>query len=173
MTQPRDGRWQKWRRDPQILERLQEVERLRWRGLSGRAMARELGVGEVTIRRDLSRLDELWLERTAADQQRQRAEIVAALDDNARLALEAYQWDKQAEAAVLYGESVEGKDGKPRVVYRDKRGAAQFRGGKAQALAERRQAVMAKAKVLGLITDKQEQVGDLLVRVVERETRDS
>jgi HTH domain len=171
MAQPRDGRWQKWRRDPEILERLQVLERLRWQRLSGRQLAAALGVAETTIRRDLARLDELWLERTAADQQSHRAEIIAALDDNACRALEAYEWDKQAEAAVLYGDEVT-IDGKLRVVYRDKKGAAQFRGSKAQALAERRQAVMAKAKVLGLITDKQEQVGDVLVRVVERESRD-
>lgn len=170
MTQPRhDGRERNWREDPRILERLPRVERLHFRGWTLRQIAAEVDVSFKTVARDLERCRELWRERAGTEVAEHRAAIVAALADNERLALEAYEWDKQAEAAVLYGEPVESADGRTLEVYRDHKGAAQFRGGKAAALAERRQAAMAKAKVLGIVVDKQEQVGEMLVRVVERE----
>lgn len=168
MPKQHAGKSVNWRRDPEVRVRLEQVERLQWRRLPNTEIARQLKVDETTIRRDKDRLQELWLERTAASQDEHRAAVVASLEDNERLALEAYEWDKQAEEAVLYGSTVE-INGQSRVVYRDAKMSAQFRGGKAQALAERRQAAMAKAKVLGIVVDKQEQVGEMLVRVVERE----
>lgn len=172
MSPRRDGRDQPWREDPHILERLRQVEPLHLRHRSNREIARQLGVSEITVRRDLERLRELWLERTAADQATLRAQLVADLEDVARLAQEAYAWDKQAEEAVLYGVEVE-LDGKPRQVYRDDKGSAQFRGGKAQALNVLRQARMDQGKVLGVVQDKPELTGELLVRVVERERNDA
>lgn len=136
--------------------------------LSNREIGRRLGVSEMTIRRDVERLHELWLERTAADQSVLRAQVIAELDDVADRALKAAEWDHQAEMAVLYGVGVE-IDGQPRQVYRDVKGAAQFRGQKAAALAVVRAARMDKAKVLGIVVDKPELTGQVLVRIVERE----
>lgn len=164
------GKSVNWRRDPEVRARLEQVERLQWQRLPNTTIARQLNVDETTIRRDKERLQALWMERTAASQEEHRAAVVASLEDNERLALEAYAWDKQAEEAVLYGMEVT-IDGKPRVVYRDAKMSAQFRGNKAQALAERRQAAMAKAKVLGIVVDKVEPQGEQLVRVYVRDER--
>jgi DNA-binding Lrp family transcriptional regulator len=168
MSQPRDGRTRPWREDATILTRLRQVEPLHIHRLSNREIGRRLGVSEMTIRRDVERLHELWLERTAADQSVLRAQVIAELDDVADRALKAAEWDHQAEMAVLYGVGVE-IDGQPRQVYRDVKGAAQFRGQKAAALAVVRAARMDKAKVLGIVVDKPELTGQVLVRIVERE----
>lgn len=172
MSQPRDGRDRPWREDHAILERLRQVEPLHLRHRSNREIARQLGVSEMTIRRDLERLRELWLEQTQADQATLRAKLTADLEDVARLAQEAYAWDKQAEEAVLYGVEVD-VGGRPRQVYRDEKGSAQFRGGKAQALNVLRQARMDQGKVLGVVQDKPELSGEVLVRIVERERSDT
>lgn len=138
-----------------ILARLPEVERRYLRHQTTRAIATAVGVAEVTIRRDIERVQQLQRERIAVQSDQLRAQIIAELDDTIQLAEDAYTWDKQAEAAVLYGLPAEGPDGQQLRVHYDDDGRAQFRGGKAQALNVRRQAIMDKAKVLGVVVDKQ------------------
>lgn len=134
-----------------ILERLPEVERRHLLGEPGTSIAKALGLNEITIRRDLDRLRELWIERTQNKQEVMRAELVAHLEDVRRRALATAEFDEQAERAVLYGED---RNGRPLMVTRDQKGSAQFRGQKAQSLNVARQATMDEAKVLGLIVEK-------------------
>lgn len=160
-----------WRRDSVILTRLREVERRHLRRDYHTEIAAALGVDEKTVRNDLKRLNELWLERTAQEQDTLRARAVVELDDLKRRAIAAAEWDQACERAVLFGEvdpdvflEEEGAGivaanyvrGTP-VVHRDDKGSAQFRGNKAAALNVARQAVMDQAKVLGLIVEKGEQ----------------
>lgn len=135
-----------WRRDPVILERLPVVERRHLAGHPNTAIARDLGVAEGTVREDLKKLNELWLERAGQRVDDLRAQAAAALLDIQRRAVEAAEFDERAERAVLFGEGP--------LVVRDKKGTAQFRGNKAAALAVARQAVMDAAKVFGIVVEK-------------------
>lgn len=170
VANPRGRKSVPWKRDPEILARLRRVERLHLRGDTNVAIAEALDVTETTIRNDLKRLAELWLEETKRDQADLRSQIVAELDDTRRRALEAAEWDQMCEAAVLFdGRSPSATDDdeddesnaettfrgrRGSRVHRDAKGSAQFRGNKAAALAQARQATMDKAKVLGLVVDK-------------------
>lgn len=145
MPTPRGRKSVAWRRDPLILARLREVERRHLAGSTNLAIAAALGVDETTIRRDLERLRELWVEQTKSEQSDMRARVLAELEDVRTRAIAAAEWDEEAERAVLFG------DGR---VYRDDKGSAQFRGNKAGALQAARQATMDKAKLLGLVVDK-------------------
>ena len=142
---PRGRKSVHWRRDPVILARLREVERRHLAGDTNVSIAATLGVDEATIRNDLGRLRELWLEQTAAEQSDMRARVIAELEDVRTRAIQAAEWDEEAERAVLFG------DGR---VYRDDKGSAQFRGNKAGALQAARKATMDKAKILGIVVDK-------------------
>lgn len=159
-AKPRGRKRIPWRRDPVILERLPRVERLHLAGRSNVAIAAEVGISEATVRDDLGRLRDLWLERTSTAQDENRARVLAELEDVRVRALEAAEWDQMCERAVLFDDLPEPDattlDGEPtrRSVYRDAKGSAQFRGNKAAALAQARQAVMDKAKLLGLVVDK-------------------
>lgn len=153
MPNPRGRKAVHWRRDPVILARLPTVERLHLAGRPNVAIAAELDVDEITIRRDLDRLRELWLERTAAEQDANRARVLAELEDVRVRAIEAAEWDQACEKAVLFGGSIEDEDG-PNSVYRDKKGSAQFRGNKAAALKVAHDATMSKAKIQGIVVDK-------------------
>lgn len=115
------------------------------------AIAAALFVDEGTVRNDIKRLQELWLEQTKHEQALLRAQVVAKLHHAQELSLEAARFDQDAERAVLYGAD---KDGKPVSIERDEKGSASFKGNKAAALANYRQAVMDEAKVLGIIVDK-------------------
>jgi hypothetical protein len=150
---PRGRKSVPWRRDPAILARLPRVERLHLAGRPNTSIAAELGLDEKTVRNDLARLAEIWLERTATEQADARARVLAELEDVRVRALEAAEWDQMCERAVLFGGSIEDEDG-PNSVYRDKKGSAQFRGNKASALNVARSATMDKAKLLGLVVDK-------------------
>ena len=145
-----------WRRDPIILARLQEVERRHLAGQTNIAVAESLGVDETTIRRDLGRLNELWLERTTGEQETLRARAVRELDEIKRRALDAADFDAACERAVLFDEIDPDVLGDAFRVSRDDKGSAQFRGNKAAALNVARQAIMDTAKVLGIVVDKQE-----------------
>lgn len=159
-----------WRRDAEILARLRHVERRHLRRIPNTQIAVELGVDEKTIRNDLVRLRELWIEHIQGEQAQLRAGIVAELDDTAERALAAAEFDEQCERDVLYGADRLDADGIAVRVYRDEKGSAKFTGQKAQHLNVRRQAVMDKAKVLGLVADKVDASGEVLVRIYERET---
>jgi hypothetical protein len=143
-----------WRHDPAVLERLRRVEAFHLRRVPNTTIAAQCGVSEGTIRQDVTHLRELWRERIQGEQADLRAQIVAELDDVAERALAAAEWDQQCEEAVLYGVQHDGPDGQPRMVYRDAKGSAQFRGNKAAALTVARAAKMDKAKLLGLVVDK-------------------
>jgi hypothetical protein len=143
---------------------------LHLRGDTNVAIAEALDVDEATIRNDLKRLAELWLEQTQREQADLRAEIVAELEDTRRRALAAAEWDQMCESAVLFdgrppSTTDDGEDGESEAettfrgrrgssVHRDAKDSAQFRGNKAASLAQARQASMDKAKVLGLVVDK-------------------
>lgn len=124
------------------------------------AIAAGLRISEATVRDDVKRLQELWLERTASAQDENRARVLAELEDVRVRSLKAAEWDEMCERAVLFDDLPEADattlDGKParRSVYRDAKGSAQFRGNKAAALAQARQATMDKAKILGIDVSK-------------------
>lgn len=146
-TRTRRGPPVPWRKDPVILARMVLVERGYFAKKTNTAMADELGVDEGTVRNDLKRLRELWMEQAKADQAAHRARVLAKLAETQRLALAAAAFDEAAERAVLYGQDAQGT---PVLVERDAKGAAQFRGQKAAALNVYRQAVMDEARVLGV-----------------------
>ena len=153
-----------WRSDPAILARLQRVEAMQFEGRPNTVIAEELGVDEGTVRNDLKRLAELWRERIGAQAEHLRAEAVAELTDVKRRALAAAAFDEMCERAVLFGFDAVGT---AVWVQRDEKGSAQFRGNKAAALNTARQSVMDRAKVLGLIVEKQEHTTPIPVRVYE------
>ena len=155
VSNPRGRKSLPWRRDPGILARLRDVERRHLAGQTNVAIADELGVDEITVRRDLDRLRELWLEQTKESQADIRAQMLAKLEDVRVRALQAAEFDERCERAVLFGDEQ---------VYRDDKGSASFRGNKAGSLAQARQATMDQAKLLGLVIEKQEHAGELLVR---------
>lgn len=154
MPNQRQAQQTPWHRDPVILERLAKVDRLRLHGWPNTRIAAHLDVDEATIRRDRQRLEHLWRERIQDQQVNMRAEIVAKLEDTRLRALDAAEWDQECEAAVLYGEASPDGKGGTRRVYRDDKGAAQYRGQKAQSLNVARQSAMDQAKVLGVIVEK-------------------
>lgn len=155
VSNPRGRKSLPWRRDPIILARLRDVERRHLSGQTNVAIAAALNVDEITVRRDLDRLRELWLEQTKESQADLRAQMLAKLEDVRVRALQAAEFDERCERAVLFGDEQ---------VYRDDKGSATFRGNKAGALAQARQATMDQAKLLGLVIEKQEHAGELLVR---------
>jgi hypothetical protein len=119
-------------------------------------MAIALGVDEKTVRNDLERIREIWVDQVGDTVSVLKAQTLAELEDVRRRAIEAAEFDEAAERAVLYG------DGQH--VIRDDDGKAQFRGQKAQALNVARQASMDKAKVLGIIVEREEHQGEVLIR---------
>ena len=139
-----------WRQDVGVLARLEEVERRHLKGEHNTAIAAALGVTETTIRNDLKRLRELWLERTGGSVEEMRARAIAELLEIKDRALSAAAFDEMAERAVLFGEP--GPNGE--LVKRDHKGSAQFRGNKAAAIAQARQAIMDAAKLMGIVVDK-------------------
>jgi IS30 family transposase len=145
-----------WRRDPLILARLPEVERLHLAGKSNRHIAERLHVDEGTVRNDLKRLGELWRENTALDIEDLRAKRFAELEQVKRLAIESFDFDLAMIEAVMLGTKVAGEDGTEREVKRDDDGRAQYKADKVAALAQYRQAVMDQAKLYGLIVEKRD-----------------
>lgn len=155
MSKPRGRKSVPWRRDPVILARLRDVERRHLAGQTNVAIAEALDVDEITVRRDLERLREIWLDQTKRDQADSRARVLAELEDVRVRALEAAEWDQMCERAVLFGDPIEdAEEGRPRTVHRDDKGSATFRGNKAASLAQARQATMDKAKILGIDVSK-------------------
>lgn len=163
-----------WRRDPLILERLGEVETRYLAKWSNVAIAAALGVDEITVRRDIARLEELWKERAARAQDERRAAVLADLENVKALALAAARFDEAAERAVLYGEVPEDALEKGKHLVYDEHGRIQFRGNKAAALAVARAAIMDAAKVQGLVIDKimpSDEKGELLRPITVIEAR--
>lgn len=169
-----------WRRDLIVLRRLPEVERRHLAGEYNTVIAAALGVDEQTVRMDIKRLHELWKERAGDTIETMRIRAAAELDDIRRRSLQAAEWDQACERAVLF-DDLDGEDagfpgGKPapRSVYRDMKGAASFRGQKAQSLNVARQAIMDKVKLLGLSSEKGAEAADTddpigdLSRAIER-----
>lgn len=150
-----------WRQDPVILARLPLVARRHLKGEPNTGIAAALGVDEGTIRNDIKRLRELWLDRTGAQIEDLRARKIAELQDIYHRAIDAAEFDEMCERAVLFDDPLVPNYELPASqrtirVHRDEKGSAQFRGNKAAALAQARQAVMDQAKVLGLIVEKQD-----------------
>lgn len=106
-----------------------------------------------TIREDVARLAELWQERVARTQETHRARTVAQLDETIRRSFAAAELDDACTKAVLFGEPVD-LDGKAVEVVRDRNGAAKFSSQRVAALNAAREAIVSKAKLLGLIVDK-------------------
>jgi transposase len=176
VPKPRGRKSVPWRQDPVILARLPLVDRRYLKGEPNTAIAAALGVDEGTIRNDIKRLRELWLERAGGQIEDLRAQKVAELQDIYRRSLDAAEWDAFCERAVLFDDptmpiwemqkyGLIGPDyptdgsGQPLKIARDEKGSATFRGNKAAALAQARQAVMDQAKVLGLVVEKREITG--------------
>lgn len=154
-----------WRQDPVVLARLPEVERRHLAGQPNTHIAAALAVDESTIRADLKRITQVWREHVGEQAEVLRASVVAELEDVRRRALAAAEFDEMAERAVLF----DGRDEGGRRVERPDKGSVSFRGGKAQALNTARQASMDKAKVLGLVVERQEHTTPVPVRIYERE----
>lgn len=66
-----------WREDPIILERMRETQRLMLEGLNSVQICLQLGVGYTTTRRDMGRLQELWLEEAGEEVSELRHEALA------------------------------------------------------------------------------------------------
>lgn len=142
-----------WRRDPTILDRLRSVERMKLDGWSNLRIATSLGVVEATIRNDVRRLEEMWLEALGSTQEALRAAKVAELTEVYRRAIASAEFDQACERAVLFGDQVD-FDGEKKEVLRNADGEATFKGNRVGALNVARQAIMDIAKVLGLIVEK-------------------
>lgn len=144
-----------WRKDREILDRMERVERLHVGGMSCRAIAKSIGVNERTIRLDVGRLTELWIERVGATQEEHRAKAAAVLEEVTRRAFAAAEFDQWCERAVLFGEDVDlDGDGTMHPVQRGKDGDASFKGQKVAALNLARQSIMDWAKLMGVVVDK-------------------
>lgn len=143
-----------WRRDAVVLARLVEVERRHLVGERNTTIAVALKVDEKTVRDDLARIQQLWLEDTKADIAALKARKVAELEEVKRQSFAAAAFDEMCERAVLFNEPFTAVDGKTGRVYRDAKGSAQFRGNKAASLGQARAAIMDQAKILGLVVDK-------------------
>ncbi len=146
-SQLRGRRARHWRQDGAILARLEEVDRLHLNGWSNRAIARHLKVNEWTIRVDIGRLQELWLERAGETVLRLRAECVRRLDAIYWQAMRDAEHDRQYERWVLFGIPPDDMD-PATVPPRD--GRVTFKSDKAHNLDIARQAIMDMAKLLGL-----------------------
>ncbi len=143
-----------WRRDREILERMERVERLHVGGMSCRAIAKSIGVNERTIRLDVGRLTELWIERVGATQEEHRAKAAAVLEEVTRRAFAAAEFDQRCERAVLFGEDVDLDGDGTKLTLRDEDGGASFKGQKVAALNLARQSIMDWAKLMGVVVDK-------------------
>lgn len=145
-----------WQRDRDILERMAKADEMRHlRGWSTHRIAAELGCSHMTIVRDLKNCDELYREQTAGEIESQRERAIRRLEFVAAKGLEAYEWDRSCERAVLFGGDVDDEDIDERLrVTRDQKGSAQFRGNKAAALGVIEKATMGIAKLQGLVVDK-------------------
>jgi hypothetical protein len=145
-----------WQRDRGILDRMQRVDELRYlHGWSVPRIAVELGVSHTTIERDLLHCDELYRERQGETVEAQRNAVIRRLEFVAAKGLEAYEWDKSCERAVLFGGDIDDAEMDERLrVIRDQKGSAQFRGNKAAALSVTEKAAMDIAKLQGLVVEK-------------------
>jgi len=132
---------------------MERVERLRLAGASCRAISQSIGVNEKTIRMDVARLAELWVERVGDSQEAHRARAAAVLEEVARRAFEAADFDEKCERSVLFGEEVEIR-GTKRTARRDDNDSASFKGQKVAALNLARQSTMDWAKIMGVVVDK-------------------
>lgn len=142
-----------WRRDAEILARLDRVEPLHAAGWPSARIAEQLGVSPRTIRQDVDRLATLWIERVGATQDEHRGRLVAQLDETVRRSFAAAELDDACTRAVLFGEPVV-IDGKEVEVVRDRNGVARFSSQRVAALNAAREAIVSEAKLLGLIVDK-------------------
>lgn len=157
-----------WRHDPVILARLAEVEPRHLAGQPNTHIAAALGVDEKVIRNDLKRLSELWVERIGQQAETLRSQIAAELEDIRQRSLKAAAFDEMAERAVLFDDP----DEKGSRVERPEKGGVSFKGGKAQALNTARQASMDKARLLGLVIERQEIDATIAPRVYEVQVPD-
>ena len=131
-----------WHKDGRIIDRMQRVEEMHITGKSNRAIARELGVDERTVRTDLQRLQQVWEERLGQRVVELRARCVAMLDGIYRQAMQNAERDRQYEAYVLFGIVPDDTDAAT-LAPRD--GRQSFKGDKAQSLDTARQAIMDQA----------------------------
>ncbi len=144
-----------WRKDRDILDRMERVERLHVGGASCRAIARALGVNERTIRLDVGRLSELWVERVGATQEEHRAKAAAGLEEVTRRAFAAAEFDERCERAILFNEQVDlYGDGVMRTPKYNDDGEAGYKGQKVASLNLARQSIMDWAKLMGVVVDK-------------------
>jgi hypothetical protein len=72
---------QHWRRNPRILKRMRDVERLRFEGLNIPEISERTGIPTTTVENDLIRLAQLWQDHLNKSQEEHRAQLLAELDD--------------------------------------------------------------------------------------------
>ena len=94
-----------WPTDPDIRRRLLRVAGLRARGLSGGAIAAQLGVSDATVSRDLRRLERLWNHNALALVDDERLEMLAFLRELRNTLWDAFRQgtDSGARSPELLG----------------------------------------------------------------------
>ena len=99
---PPDTPSNEWSRDPFILRRVEQIERLRLAGLSMLETSKQLGLPIQTVVDDWQRLNELWLARVSGTQDALRSEAVRRLDTVIRNGFEVLRMDEAYTQAVLF-----------------------------------------------------------------------
>ena len=95
-----------WHERPEILTRLEIVERARLAGNTALQVSRMLGLPYDTVREDFFRLNELWLSRLSRTQEQLRAEAMRKLDLVVASSLETLRMDELYAQAVLFNQPV-------------------------------------------------------------------
>jgi hypothetical protein len=95
-----------WHQNPQILSRLEVVEKHRLAGYSALATSRLLGIDYDTVRDDYVRINELWQARAGRNVEALRAEAMRKLDIVIQNGLETLHNDELYTQAVLFNTPV-------------------------------------------------------------------
>lgn len=95
-----------WHQNPQILNRLEVVEKHRLAGYSALATSRMMGVDYDTVRDDFARISELWQARAGRNIEGLRAEAMRKLDVVIHEGLETLRMDELYTQAVLFNQPV-------------------------------------------------------------------
>ena len=93
---------QSWRQNPVIIRRLEMVERARLAGMTAYEISQAMGMPISTVLEDWQKLNDLWLDRTAATQEQLRGEAIRRLDHVIRNGWELLRLDEAYTQAVLF-----------------------------------------------------------------------
>ena len=114
-------------------------------GKSNYAIAAELGMAEVSVRRDRKRIYELWSEQVGGEIVKRRLVRIAELDALKEEALKIARDHEKMGRAVLFGETVDGK-----IIRIGEKSNPEFKGQTAQLLEVARKAIVDAAEIEGL-----------------------